>query len=318
MFEPTTAHLRKPGIVGSACISAAAAAFLALVPVQADERLRIHLEAGLLTLETERVSVAEIVGAIGKRVGFEIIIVGDLGTPVTVSFEKVPVREALEKLLRDTDRILVYGKRDQNTGYRAIDKLWVFEKSRVALNSRRRGGDQAAFETVFRDETRHPDARTRSLAIFRLSNDGATEPTLAALTEALLGDENALVRSRAAIALGKLNDERIVPALESALSDDHVTVRAQAIHALGEIDSMYAAMVLGDVLLHGTDDRERVIAAWALAKHNSQLSNQYLDAVVNDPDQQVRAASKRKRGRRKYQVIQLRARQEWLGPENVR
>lgn len=263
------------------------------------ENIEIDMEADLLTVEVRDAPLSEVVRAIGERAGFETMVVGDLDMPVNAAFTGVPVREALDRLLGDTNRVIVSG------ADRAIARVWL-------LGSGGTADDIVVTEPeheILDADLRHPDAKTRSEAVLKLANLGATEPVLAALIRVLLEDEDALVRSRAAIVLGKLGDERAVPALESALSEEHGSVRAQVIHALGLIDGENATLALGDVLLHSTDNTERVIAAQALARQDTELARQYLDAVADDSDQQVRAASRSNAG-------QIQGEQR--GSENIR
>jgi HEAT repeat protein len=105
-------------------------------------------------------------------------------------------------------------------------------------------------------------------------------------------DHDALVRSRAAIALGGLNDPRAVADLELALLDENSTVRSQAINALGRIGDEAATLALGNILLSGTSKTvDRVMAAQALWKHDSESARAYLRAGTSDLDEQVRRAS---------------------------
>jgi HEAT repeat protein len=91
--------------------------------------------------------------------------------------------------------------------------------------------------------------------------------------------------------LGALKDPKAVPALEMGIRDPSSTVRAQALSALGQIGGARSISALGDVLLYGSNGRDRVIAARALASQDVDSARQYLDAVADDADQQVREAS---------------------------
>jgi len=262
----------------------------------APERLtdiELDVKAGRLTFEARGAPLSEVVQRIGKRAGFETILVGDLDAPVDASFTNTPVLRVLNELLRENDRVVVYAPRNEDARDRIIVKLWVFESRRVAADADVMMTRKAALGDKFDDDPQAADEKRRSEAVLMLANDGPEDQVLEALIEALQGDENALVRTRAATALGRLGDERSVPALESALSDEHGSVRIQAIHALGQIDSEHATTALGNVLLHGTDTNERIVAAWGLIRRDSPIAREYLDAIADDPDEQVRAASKR-------------------------
>ena len=285
-------------------------AFASAAIVHADEPFNLHLDDGLLTVEVTEAPISAVIQAIAKQAGFETILLGDLDRPVSASFVDVPVRQALERLLGSTNRIVVS---DAN---HTIVRLWLLGSSSEVSDGAARETELESLES----DVRQADTKARSEALLRLANLGATEPVLEVLTRSLLEDEHALVRSRAAIALGKLGDQRAVTALESALSDSHGTVRTQVIHALGLIGGESATLALGDILLRGTDDRERVVAAQGLASIGTDSARQYLDAVADDPDQQVRALSNYSPGNNKPYVIEIPAADgatKW-GSENFR
>ncbi|HEY8413189.1 MAG TPA: HEAT repeat domain-containing protein, partial [Pyrinomonadaceae bacterium] len=65
---------------------------------------------------------------------------------------------------------------------------------------------------------------------------------------ALLADRDAAVRKRAALAVGRIGDERSVPALTALLKDPDGDVRAMAAFALGEVESLSGAAPLVEIL----------------------------------------------------------------------
>ena len=254
--------------------------------------IELEVVAGLLTLEARDAPLADVVRAIGERVGFETILDGDLSAPVTTSFAEVPVGDALNRLLGDLNRAIVYGGAAAGGEEAVIVRLSVFGPGR-ALPEHAAG----AVASGVLDALKHGDDGTRAQAALRLANSAPTEEVLAALGETLRGDEDAWVRSRAAAALGSLRDARAVPALEVALADENASVAIQAIQALGGIGGEPAARALGEILLRGEDRQERVHAAWALGRHDTELARSLLDAVADDPDELVRMASESPPGR---------------------
>jgi hypothetical protein len=283
------------------------------VTAHAGDGLRIHLDAGLLTLEAQGVPLGEVIGAVGELAGFETILVGDLDSSVTASFTGLPVWGALEQLLGNTNRIVVYNEAERSAD-RVVVRLWLLASSDAV-------GDPIILtpeQDIFDDNLQHTNAKTRSLAVLRLGNAGASDEVLEALAQALRGDEDPLVRTRAANALAKLGDERAVPVLESALLDEHSTVRTAVIHALGQIGGESATIALGELLLHSTNSRERVVATWGLASQDSPVAREYLDAVANDPDKQVRAASTRPPKRANSGVVEVPLEGEKWGAESIK
>src|SRR5256885_3360745 len=90
---------------------------------------------------------------------------------------------------------------------------------------------------------------------------------------ALLADNNPKVRQRAALAAGRIGDERAVPVLaEMLLTDRDVDVREMAAFALGEIESGGGAYALVTVL-NDPAKAERARAIEALGKVTAALES---------------------------------------------
>jgi hypothetical protein len=260
--------------------------------------IRIEMKAGSLTLETRDAPLYEVMRRIGELAGFKTILVADFIKPklVSVSFDNIPVREAVERLLGNTNRAIFYAPAGIGAQDHVISQVWLLGSSGASGDDEAGDGESIGLA----ENLHHEEGKIRSEAVLRLSNQAvlglsnndATGHVLAKLTQVLQEDQEALVRSRAAIALGALRDERAVLALESALLDEHSSVRSQAINALGQIGGERATMALGNILLNGSADKtERVMAAQALWKHDSEAARDYLRTGANDTDEQVRLAS---------------------------
>jgi hypothetical protein len=260
--------------------------------------IRIEMKAGSLTLETRGAPLDEVMRRIGELAGFKTILFADFVKPklVSVSFDNIPVREAVERLLGNTNRIIFYAPAGIGAQDHVISQVWLLGSSRSAGNDEAGDGESIGLT----EDLHHEEGKIRSEAVLRLSNqaelglsnEDAAGHVLDRLTQVLQEDQDALVRSRAAIALGALRDEGAVLALESALLDEHSSVRSQAINALGQIGGERATMTLGNILLNDSADKtERVMAAQALWKHDSETARRYLRTGANDADVQVRSAS---------------------------
>jgi hypothetical protein len=231
--------------------------------------IRIELKDGSLTLETRDAPLHEVMREIGELAGFKTILVGDFIDPplVNVWFNKIPVREAVERLVSDKNRIILYGLAGDDTQQSTISQVWLLQS-----------GDGVAASDV------------ENIALGR--EEDVKGHKLARLTRMLQQDQDMSVRARAAIALGTFQDERAVLALESALLDKEPLVRSQAIKALGRIGTEQATIALGNILLRGSADKsERIMASRALWNHGSEIAQDYLRAGANDTDAQIRSAS---------------------------
>jgi len=234
--------------------------------------IRIEVKDGALTLETRDAPLHEVIRGIGKLAGFKTILVGEFIKPslVSVSFKNIPVLEAIERLVSDKNRIILYGLSGDDAQQRIISQVWLLQS-----------GD-ASSEGVISD--------VENIALDR--EEDVKGYKLARLTRMLQQDQDATVRARAAIALGTFQDERAVFALESALLDKDSSVRTQAIKALDRIGTEQASIALGNMLLSGSADKsERIMASRALWNHDSEIAQDYLRATANDTDAQIRSAS---------------------------
>jgi len=264
--------------------------------------IRLELNSGLLTLETHDASLHVVLDEIGELAGFKTILVADSyeSPRINVFFENLPVLEIVETLVDDANRIIFFTVTEDEPQQRVISQVWLLGTGQVS-NHQTSGPTEN--DITFSDELENDDGKLRSEAVLRLSQQVAVgisktqdkSAVLAKIGRMLREDQNPLVRSRAAIALGALGDERAVVDLELALWDENASVRTQSIAALGQIGGERAILALGGILLNGSiKSLERVMAARALWKHDSEIAREYLRIATGDEVKQVRlAASKR-------------------------
>src|SRR5256714_2477035 len=101
--------------------------------------------------------------------------------------------------------------------------------------------------------------------------------------KALLADDNPKVRQRAALAAGRIGDERAVPVLaEMLLADSYMDVRQMAAFALGEIESPGGAFALVTVL-NDPASAGRARAIEALGKVTAALESKTAAAGKDAP-----------------------------------
>lgn len=290
--------------------------------VHTGEPLRIELDADLLSIQADAIPLDEVVIAIGQRAGFEIIRVGHHGTPLSMSITSMPLQESLEKLLSQTNSVIFYAA-GKTAEERVIHTVWLLgspesttETDTQKWPAIREFGDVEPLAVA--NDLQHADAGVRSLEVLSLANAEATEQVLEALAQLLVSDVDALVRTRAAMALGELGDTRSVPALEATLSDANGTVQASAISALGQIGGESATTALGQFLLHATDMRQRVNAARSLARQGTAIARQYLDPVADDPDPQIRAAAEPTADQTRTPAVEIPKNSENWGSDSLR
>ncbi|MGB5705783.1 MAG: HEAT repeat domain-containing protein [Arenicellales bacterium] len=260
--------------------------------------IEIDAKTNLLTLKAHDAPLSEVIQRIGELAGFKTVVVAATGESrlVTVSFTGMPITEAVEHLTRDTNRIVFYQSSDGSGEHNTISQLWFLGFSDSPSDEVT--DTLESFVSV--ENLQQENSNTRSMAALRLSTQASSvlsakdekERIRLRLIQLLQEDQDALVRARAAIALGALGDEKAVTALESALLDRHASIRAQAINALGQIGGERATRTLGNILLYGsTNTTDRIMAAQALWKHDTEEAREYLRIGATDIDEQVRLAS---------------------------
>ena len=234
--------------------------------------IQIEMKDGSLSLETHDAPLHEVMRGIGELAGFKTILAEDFIEPplVNVLFKSIAVREAVERLVSNKNRIIFYAPAGDETGQRIISQVWL-----LGPGSAPDGDELSDDESIASGQ----EKLVKGHKLIRL-------------TKMLQESQEVQVRTRAAISLGALQDERAVLALESALLDQHFSVRSQAINALGQIGSEQAIIVLGSILLNSSANiTERVMAAQALSKQDSAVAQGYLHSGAYDKIEQVRLAS---------------------------
>ena len=225
----------------------------AVVPAE----IRVEIESGRLSLEASDAPLHQVMREIGEIAGFETVLVGSFTEPllVSASFDNLPVREAVERLVRAENRIIVYAPSAGDAGNRAVVQVLLLQAGTTPTDMTFAGNDSIASGS-------EADVRAYKLA---------------RLIAMLQPEQIEEVRTRAAMALGKFQDERAVKALESALFDNFPTVRLQAINALGSIGSEQASEALIKFLRNDdTDEADRLAATRALWSHDTAAARKFL------------------------------------------
>ena len=250
--------------------------------------VHVELNDGLLTAEFHDAPLPQVLAEIGKAAGFKFVRVADFNDfpRISGSFENQPLQRSVERLAANTNSIFFYSPGDGTQSQRVLSQLWLLGPGEA--------GDVTTQHAEDAGDLQHQEAEIRSQAVLRLVQQQGGEAVVEKLSVLLQTDRDPLVRSRVAIALGSLKDERAVPELESALRDTSFSVRAQSMTALGQIGGERATRALGNILLDsGLDPVERVIAAQALWKQDSEIAQGYLQAGSEDGNEQVRAAARK-------------------------
>lgn len=104
----------------------------------------------------------------------------------------------------------------------------------------------------------------------------------------LVEDGDAVVRARAAIALGELGTLRAARPLMAALDDPSPLVRMQALRTLGRTDPEAAVPEVGAVLVNDPDPDVRRVAARTLGRVGSSEAHAALESAAGESEEPVR------------------------------
>jgi hypothetical protein len=189
---------------------------------------------------------------------------GDLNDPVTQSFRQLPLDEGIRRLTRGHSLTLVYTQ-SRGLAPPALATVHVYP------GPWNRAGRRAA--------------RLRALATL---TDRGGLPAIGGLASMLRGDHDPVVRSQAAVALGRLGGPRAVAALGAALDDPTPSVRCHAVTALLGVQREAATRTLRGVLEGDPDATIRRTAARALGSLRVASARRALVAAGSDPDESVR------------------------------
>ncbi len=263
------------------------------------QSLNVSLQSNRLSIEARNVPLIDLLREIGRLAGFDTRHLP--GRPacrlVSVSVDGQPVTSTVLQLLRGTNRIVFYSAPASHGQQAPISSLWL-----LAAGSAVNEADGAVNEntSLFSEDLEQADAKSRSEAVLRLAQAMATANEhdqvllLARLAQILQQDPDALVRARAATALGSLADYRSIIDLEMALGDEHQSVRVQAMTALAQIGSARVGVILGAILLNPSiDASERVVAAQLLWRLDSETARGFLRMAAVDEIEQVSQAASR-------------------------
>lgn len=130
------------------------------------------------------------------------------------------------------------------------------------------------------------DARFEAIRI--IQNFKGPE-AVASLLEAIK-DPNPVIRSNAALALGKIKDKKVVSALiDTAKQDENKYVRAAAVQSLGEIGDVSTLEPLVAMLKREYSERVRATIISVLKDYHEEKLINILVGFLNDEDSRVRA-----------------------------
>lgn len=282
----------------------------------------VELQGDLVTLRAHDAPLRDILAGIARQGNLSIESLSPLQKRISVEFEKLPLPQALVRIMRGESYLLHRtrtGPDERSASHASTDTLWVFADE---------SGDRTGFSFTsasmaiesLRTQLASDDVRTRLEAIKRLRKlkiDEAVEPLGAALSDeerairvkaiyaladiggedavavlaTALSDDNPWVRSETAYALGAIGDDSAIPILKHALYDADSRVRTAAISAFTEIGGAHLADAL-TIALQDTDPAVRVEAVESIWNIGGETAMLLLNKALQDSDDAVREAAR--------------------------
>jgi hypothetical protein len=232
--------------------------------------LHVGVADNLVTVKTRDVAVHDLLEEIARHIGLAVVSHDSLDERITMEFHRLPLPEALGRVLRRQSFALEYAQPIYSAGkssYRLPSRLWVFSKEPGVVPDNDKNGRPSSSNItsaigVLRAELMSEDPRLRQAAVERLGALGVVEAVVP--LSLALADEDEYVREAAIAAVADIGGNEAARALAIALQDEDPLLREEAVDALGEIGGETAIHVLEQAFRDGEEDvREAAIAAVA-------------------------------------------------------
>ncbi len=228
--------------------------------------MKIRVEQDQVTAQIVSTPLPEVLDELAARTGLVFELASQNSTPVTVTFSRVSLKEAVERLTDNNNSIFYYSRDD--SGQSRITFVRIFPRGNkpqqaslryIGSGTVTRTGDDSvdtpeqAIKVLA--ESQNVDARQKAVELLAaVKGDAAVE----AITKAL-GDSAPEVRVAAIEALAGTGIHAALPQILLALKDPHPGVRQSAIVAvalLGDVENIRQLQPL-------TRDKDESVAAAA-------------------------------------------------------
>lgn len=212
---------------------------------------------GLLSVRVKDIPAQDLLGRISQQTGLMVKTSAPLEQLVSLEFSKLPIHEALGRILTTRSFILQFHHRSHRPSLASAGRLnilWVFagnadrnsnqdDAGRTNRRSYSEPGDRSAW---MQRALSSPDPDDRMDAVSELGDNG-DNAAIAELSVALT-DENVEVRAAAVSSLLEIGGPVAAQTLSVALGDQEPWIREEAIDALGEMGGGLASALLQQAL----------------------------------------------------------------------
>jgi hypothetical protein len=265
--------------IGGLSLPLARPSFVQATPAGDGKHSFIRVEAGMVSVKIAGVSLEEVLREISVQSRIRLVLHGSQPEKVYADFQRVPLEEALRRLIRE-NYFLLYSPGPDGR----VAEVWVLRGPRQHLLLE----ESDSFASLLAELQERDAGRRGRAALFlgELHDERALEPVIGVLRE----DEDADVRQRAIWALEDLGGQQAVAALIDAVSgDSDDSVRQRAVEAVAKVGGDEAVEPLTWALRNDPDPFVRYEALVNLAEIGGDRALGSLLQALHDPDELILA-----------------------------
>ncbi len=239
---------------------------------EADNRSDNHQ---LITLQADHLPLRVLLTQICKTKNVQLSLNGTFSTEVSVLFEKLPLKQAILRLVSNNTRMLMITYADaDNRNTSIIEKIVIYEN------------DQPSPTKTIIDFGQSVEEQLDYLEYLASGPEHEAIPEIAKILSAKDGD--VIVKQRAVHILTGFSSDEVAETLANGLSDKRPNIRGNIINALGQLKNQQSSLILAQVLFSEKDKVVRLLAVEHLTALESPAAKAFLQVAAKDSNQQIK------------------------------
>lgn len=206
----------------------------------------VIVQSGRLSVRVHQTRLEEVLEAVAREAGLEIVLKGTFDTPVTATFTDLPLDEGIRRLCRGQWIVMIYDGppgEEPGSGLSKVSVTSAFSDPRVANpTTRANRATQGAHDTARSALLPRPEnltvalrmgpADSRTKIIGALVDERGLDAVVQILGDAATRDPDLRIRQSAIQALGSMASPGALEAIRAVLNDPNASVRSAANLAL--------------------------------------------------------------------------------------
>jgi len=255
------------------------------------QEISVQTNNGLCSLHAEHASLSQVLFSIGKELGFEVRIHGDISdSQQSWSYQAMTLPDMVRNLVRDYSSVMIYQSQDNSSTTNKLSELWVYADNVSSHQSSTPVEIQVQHSLSEEDDFIDARRRTQVAQIDRLKGL-QQQDVIDSLAEIVRHEPDPIVRLRAVSALRDIGAGDVLSALEAGMSDASPKVRTEVAHAFGDTKDQRALLFLGQLLMGDKTASVREAAVQSLLGYSSPAAHAFVEAAKQDRDKDVRKAA---------------------------